>query len=102
MRLASPAKLPRARLAFLLAAAIAVAAFAASFGTARAATVTVTNTADAGVGSLRAQIAAADPGDTIDFGAIGPVITLTSGQIVIDTALQPSFSVGIGDGIIQR
>ena len=48
----------------------------------QAATLTVTNTNDNGVGSLRAQIAAATSGDTIDFSASlgGQTITLTSGE----------------------
>ena len=36
---------------------------------ASAATLTVSNTADSGAGSLRAQVAAAASGDTIVFGA---------------------------------
>jgi hypothetical protein len=49
-------------------------------------TPTVTSTADSGPGSLRAAIAAAGDGDTIQFDAalIGQVITLTSGELVID------------------
>jgi predicted outer membrane repeat protein len=48
--------------------------------TASAATITVNNNADSGAGSLRAQIAAAAPGDTINFGAplSGNTITLAS------------------------
>ena len=42
-------------------------------------TITVTNTSDSGPGSLRAAIAAASPGDTIDFGLTYPAtITLAS------------------------
>jgi hypothetical protein len=46
---------------------------------------TVTNAADSGIGSLRAQIAAAQSGDSINFGAglAGQTITLTSGEIAI-------------------
>ena len=46
-----------------------------------AATLTVTTTADSGPGSLRAAIAAASDGDTIQFDAAlnGQTITLTSG-----------------------
>ena len=49
-------------------------------------TLTVTSTADSGAGSLRAAIAAAVDGDTIQFDAAlsGQVITLTSGELVID------------------
>src|SRR5262249_38682295 len=46
-------------------------------------TLTVTNNADSGAGSLRAQIAAANPGDTIDFAPYVHSITLTGGQLVI-------------------
>src|SRR4051794_157152 len=51
-----------------------------------ASTITVTNLADSGPGSLRQAIADAAPGDTINFGVMG-TITLTSGQIVIDKSL---------------
>ena len=51
-----------------------------------AVTLTVTNTADNGAGSLRATIAAASDGDTIQFDAAlnGQSITLTSDELVID------------------
>jgi hypothetical protein len=53
-----------------------------------AAVLLVTNTNDAGVGSLRAQIAAAAPGDTIAF-SLDPnsIITLTTGFITINKNL---------------
>ena len=44
---------------------------------------TVTNLNDSGPGSLRHVMAAAAPGDTIDFAVTGTII-LTSGQLVID------------------
>ncbi|HEV2841653.1 MAG TPA: choice-of-anchor Q domain-containing protein [Chthoniobacterales bacterium] len=49
-------------------------------------TLTVTSTADSGAGSLRAAIAAAADGDTIQFDAAlsGNAITLTSAELVID------------------
>jgi hypothetical protein len=44
-------------------------------------TLTVTNNLDSGAGSLRAQIGAAQPGDTLNFAPSlnGQTITLTSG-----------------------
>src|SRR5689334_8252286 len=51
---------------------------------ANAAQLTVTNTADSGAGSLRDQIAAAAPGDTIDFDpSVTGIIALTSGELAI-------------------
>jgi hypothetical protein len=52
-------------------------------------TLTVTSAADAGAGSLRAQIAAAAPGDTIDFSSklAGQTIALTSGELAINQSL---------------
>jgi hypothetical protein len=49
----------------------------------------VTNINDSGPGSLRAQIAKADDGDTIKFaaGLTGTTITLTSGEIAVDIGL---------------
>jgi hypothetical protein len=48
-------------------------------------TLTVTTTADSGPGSLRADIAAAHKGDTINFAPslVGQTITLTSGELLI-------------------
>lgn len=48
-------------------------------------TLTVLNTADSGPGSLRAEIAAANNGDTIRFAheLAGKTITLTSGELVV-------------------
>jgi uncharacterized protein (TIGR03118 family) len=52
-------------------------------------TLTVLNTLDSGAGSLRAALAAAQPGDTIRFDhhLSGQTITLTSGELVIDKSL---------------
>jgi hypothetical protein len=52
-------------------------------------TVTVTNNLDSGPGSLRADIAAAQSGDTIDFAPSldGQTITLTSGTLSITTGI---------------
>lgn len=56
---------------------------------AHATTLTVTSTADSGVGSLRDAIAAASDGDTIQFDAAlnGQTITLTSAELVIDKGI---------------
>jgi len=52
-------------------------------------TLTVTSAADSGAGSLRAEIAAANPGDTINFASSlnGQTITLTSGELVLNKSL---------------
>jgi hypothetical protein len=53
-------------------------------------TLTVTNNLDNGsAGSLRAEIAAANPGDTINFAPSlnGQTITLTSGELVLNKSL---------------
>src|SRR5713101_7862258 len=52
-------------------------------------TLTVTNPADSGDGSLRAMLALASSGDTIIFdpSLAGQTITLTSGELVIDKSL---------------
>jgi hypothetical protein len=47
-------------------------------GMANAATLFVTNTADSGSGSLRGQIAAASPGDTIEFSVTGTITLLST------------------------
>jgi hypothetical protein len=50
-------------------------------------TLTVTSSADSGPGSLRAEIAAANSGDTIAFAAGVGEITLTSGELAINKNL---------------
>lgn len=73
----------------LRAAGVACVIFGA--GTLQAATDTVENSNDSGVGSLRAVVAAAASGDTIVFdmtpGHVTSPITLTSGAITITTNL---------------
>ncbi len=55
--------------------------------TVHAATITVSTTNDSGAGSLRAALAAAAYGDTIDATGVSGAITLTSGQLVVATGL---------------
>ena len=54
---------------------------------ARAATITVTNGNDSGLGSLRRAILFASPGDTINFAPSVTAVNLTSGELVIDKNL---------------
>ncbi len=63
----------------------------------RAATFTVTNANDSGAGSLRAAVAAAADGDTVQFdpALAGSTIPLTSGEIAINTSITIS---GLGSG----
>ncbi len=49
----------------------------------RASTITVTTTADSGPGSLRAALASAGDGDTIDCTFVSGVIVLTGGQLLV-------------------
>ena len=57
-----------------------------SVQSARAAIITVTNTNDSGLGSLRQAVVNANDGDTIDFDSSlkGQTITLTSGQLLVN------------------
>ena len=52
-----------------------------------ATTITVTNTSDNGPSSLRQALANANDGDTIDATGISGVITLTSGQLLVDKSV---------------
>lgn len=52
----------------------------------QAATITVTNTNDNGVGSLRQAIVDAHNGDTIDFGVAG-TISLSTGELLVDKSI---------------
>jgi hypothetical protein len=90
--------------------AVAAAAFAAVAGATRTGspgTLTVTNTNDNGAGSLRRAIADATQGDTIDFALpSGSVITLTSGELVIDKSLiisgPGSYALAVSGGRTSR
>ena len=76
---------PRARtLAAALATSFGTCAFLAAPNVARAHVQDVTNCDDSGAGSLRATVAAAASGDTIDFSTLScGRITLTSGAIAV-------------------
>ena len=50
-------------------------------------TLTVMNNLDSGAGSLRADIAAAQSGDTINLSNLKGTITLTSGELLIEKSL---------------
>jgi len=63
--------------------AIAVLLLAETTMSAHAATITVTNTNDSGLGSLRQALRDANDGDTINFAVTG-TITLTSGGLPIN------------------
>jgi hypothetical protein len=72
----------KTRIALILIALLCAAM--ANVQSARAATITVTNTNDSGAGSLRQALADANPGDTIDFAVTTPAtITLTSGELLV-------------------
>jgi hypothetical protein len=93
LRLFSVRQLPDGLLFAVLCLAMAGA------GSVHAATLTVTTTADSGVGSLRAAIASAADGDTIQFDAAlnGQTITLSSGELVIGQNITIS---GPGPGLL--
>ena len=54
---------------------------------AQAATIIVSNTNDSGPGSLRQALAVANNGDTIDATGISGVITLTTGELLVDKSV---------------
>src|SRR5262249_55634062 len=77
-----PMKTPIRFLFTLLCAAIV------SLPSVHAATLTVTNLSDSGVGSLRGELAFASDGDTIVFApALTGTITLTSGQLEVSKSI---------------
>jgi hypothetical protein len=66
-----------------------------------AATLTVTSTADSGPGTLRAALAAAADGDTIDASGISGTILLTSGELLVTksvTIAGPGPAIAAVDG----
>src|SRR5205809_7481221 len=54
---------------------------------ARAATITVTSTADNGAGTLREALASAADGDTIDASGLPGSIILTSGELLVSNSV---------------
>src|SRR5260221_11491409 len=50
------------------------------------AVLTVTNTSDSGLGTLRDALAGAASGDTIEFGVTG-TITLTNGELIVSKSV---------------
>ena len=62
----------------------------------RANTITVTNTSDNGPGSLRQALADANDGDVIDATGVSGVITLTSGELLVDKSITIS-GPGVGN-----
>src|SRR5476649_959265 len=80
LRLFSSQRLPGGLVFALFCAAMAGA------GSVQAATLIVTTTADSGAGSLRAALAAASDGVTIQFDAAlnGQTISLTSAELAVD------------------
>ena len=84
----SPGTRPMKRLNQIIVAFAAMLAIAAVPANLRAATITVTNTADSGPGSLRAALASAASGDTINFSLPAPAkITLTSGELLVSKSV---------------
>jgi len=72
-------KLISAAICLTLACALTIPAYAT--------TITVTNTNDNGVGSLRQALLDANDGDTIDATGISGTITLTSGELLVDKSV---------------
>jgi hypothetical protein len=78
----------RHRLQLVAARTMFCAALAgAAFPCAQAATMSVTNTEDSGPGSLRAALAAANDGDTVDATGVSGTITLTNGQLLVSNSV---------------
>src|SRR5262245_52155139 len=78
----------RHRLQLLAARTMFCAALAgAVFPCADAATISVINTADSGPGSVRAALAAANDGDTIDATGVSGTIILTNGQLLVSNSV---------------
>src|SRR6266487_5977579 len=68
-----------AAICLILACALTIAAHATI--------IPVTNTNDSGPGSMRQALAVANDGDTIDATGISGVISLTSGELLVETSV---------------
>ncbi len=66
---------------------IAAAVLAVGTSQLRAATITVTSTADYGPGSLRDALASATDGDTIDASSVTGTILLTNGELLVSNSV---------------
>src|SRR5437764_1043208 len=75
------------RVSHVTSAAICLTLACALTISARATTIIVSNTNDNGLGSLRQALAIANDGDTIDATGISGVISLTSGELLVDTSV---------------
>jgi hypothetical protein len=69
------------------AAVVAIATIALITSSVYAATITVTSTSDSGPGTLRAALASAANGDTVDATGVSGTILLTSGELVVTNSL---------------
>jgi hypothetical protein len=78
----------KTKLTSVAVAASCLALLCATSVTLRAATITVTSTADSGAGTLRAALASAADGDTINFAVSLPAtITLSTGELVVSNSV---------------
>lgn len=77
--------------------AVLGAGFIAFTVSTQAATITVTNLADSGAGSLRAALAAATNGDIINASGLSGTITLTNGELLVSKSVT---IFGPGPGIL--
>jgi hypothetical protein len=77
----------RKRVSNIKAAAICLSLTCAAGLFASPTTIIVTNTNDNGAGSLRQALVDANDGDTIDATGISGVITLTTGQLLVDKSV---------------
>jgi predicted outer membrane repeat protein len=77
----------KTKLTSLTLAATCLALLCATSVSLQAATITVTNIADSGPGTLRAALAGATNGDTIDATGVSGTITLTNSQLNVSSSV---------------